>query len=426
MNAFETLYDVKPVFWASIAGTLSRLATYAFLAAVSFYVLAITGRADLLALTLLSGTLPIMLISVVGGHFIDRYNRSFVILLSIVLRLIVMFLLFVGLVFAKNLNIVMIISLACALLSISDSITAIAFNSFVPEHVQLEDLDKVNGASTSIMELSRISGPFIGVFLFQFYGFNWVIVISAIAYTISTVSVFHIVHGIRIDKSNDLSDASGSLFLIVKKVFSNIKLVSLLLNGFFTHLSLFPFLMIGIPFLVVEVFTGQPTEFGIIEFAAALGTTSSGFFIAKFGGRTLGQKLFKSLLLLALIFTLYGALVIPSIFNLAADVTLFRVLILSVGSFLIFAFYGLYASYFGAVIQSSVELNELGRVFSIVITVNAFGRFTGFLLFGILFQHNWEFAVLAFISVAWLKVLVHIPFLNSEKLDADFTKRSVT
>ena len=53
----------KGKFVFALGGVMtSRMATYAFLAAVSFYVLKITGSTMSLSITLLSGTLPIMLI----------------------------------------------------------------------------------------------------------------------------------------------------------------------------------------------------------------------------------------------------------------------------------------------------------------------------------------------------------------------------
>ncbi len=411
MIAFRALYSAKPIFYASIGGTFSRLATYAFLAAVSFHVLEVSGRADILALTLLSGTLPIVLIGFISGQIVDSFNRTFIIFVSILVRFGTVLALFVGLMKADTASSVILISIVCAVISVADSITAIAFNSLIPQHADKDNFDKINVASTSLMELSRISGPFIGALVFQLSGFKAVLLLCIGIYAISAFPTFLVLNQTHNYLSKDKYKTKDSVLSIFAGVLSNGRLLSLLLNGFLTHVSLFPFLMIGLPFLIVKVFNGQPAEFGVIEFAAAVGTASSGFLIARFGNGSLGVKLLYSLTLLAIVFTLYALLFNSSVFQLLSGSMSVRVAVLGGGSLLIFAFYGLFASFFGAVIQSSVAKERLGRVFSLVIILNALGRFLGFLMFGMLFELNWQFAVVAFIAISWLKVAVHLPFM---------------
>lgn len=413
MIAFKALYSVRPVFLASLSGTFSRLATYAFLAAVSFHVLEVTGRADVLALTLLSGTLPIVLIGFVSGQIVDRFDRAAVILVSVLLRLGVALVLIVSLRQSNAELFVALISIACATISVTDSITAIAFNSLIPLHAESDKLDKVNVASTSLMEFSRISGPFIGALIFQLSGFEAVLTFCVAIYAIAALPVSLVIKQRSDCQSHGKSAAGGSVLSIFTGVVTDTRLLSLLLNGLLTHISLFPFLLIGVPFFIVKIFNGQPAEFGAIEFAAALGTASSGFLIAQFGNRSLGIKLLYSLVLLAIAFTLYAVLFQSSVLRFMSSSATIRVIVLGAGSLLIFACYGLYASFFGAVIQSSVAPVHLGRVFSLVIIANALGRFFGFLIFGILFERNWQLAVAAFIAISWLKVVVHLPFLVS-------------
>ncbi|MCU7372725.1 MFS transporter [Paucibacter sp. O1-1] len=432
MIAFRALCSAKPIFYTSISGTLSRLATYAFLAAVSFHVLEVTGRADILALTLLSGTLPIVLIGFISGHIVDKFDRAFIIFASIVARFAAVLALFFCLMKAGAASFVILISIGCAVISVTDSITAIAFNSLIPQHADKDKLDKINVASTSLMELSRISGPFIGTLVFQTFGFKAVLLVCIGIYAISAFPTFLILGKAPSHLNNDKLTTNDSVLSIFSRVLSDSRLVSLLLNGFLTHVSLFPFLMIGLPFLIVKVFNGQPAEFGLIEFAAAVGTASSGLLIARFGNRSLGVKLLHSLILLALAFTLYALLFNSSVFQLLSSSATARVAALGAGSLLIFACYGLYASFFGAIIQSSIAIEQLGRVFSLVIVANALGRFFGFLMFGFLFEHNWKFAVVAFITISWLKIAIHLPFMTavrasqrqSEIADAGLSRRT--
>jgi MFS family permease len=414
--AFKALYSARPIFLASLSGMFSRLATYAFLAAVSFYVLEVTGRADILALTLLSGTLPIVLIGFVSGQIVDRFNRAAVILVSILVRLGVALILIAGLRHSNAESFVVLISIACAIISVTDSITAIAFNSLIPLYVENDKLDKVNVAATSLMEFSRISGPFIGTLVFQLSGFEAVLIFCVGIYAIAAFPVSLVIKKTSDLLSDGMNAARGSVLSTFAGVVTDTRLLSLLLNGLLTHLSLFPFLMIGVPFFIVKIFNGQPAEFGIIEFAAAVGTFSSGFLIARFGNRSLGIKLLYSLVLLAIVFTLYAVLFQNSVIRMMSSSAAIRVIVLGSGSLLIFACYGLYASFFGAVIQSSVAPVQLGRVFSLVIITNALGRFFGFLIFGILFERNWQLAVAAFIAISWLKVVVHFQFLVSTRL----------
>ena len=51
----------------------------------------------------------------------------------------------------------------------------------------------------------------------------------------------------------------------------DVRLTSLLSNGFTTHLFMFPFIMIGLPYLITQTFSARPVEYGYLEAVCALG-----------------------------------------------------------------------------------------------------------------------------------------------------------
>ncbi|MEM5670316.1 MFS transporter [Bacillus cereus] len=131
--AYEYFVDVfrEKINRQIIVGALtSRIGTLSFTAALSLYVLQITGNPGDLGLTLLMGTLPFFALGLLTGVICDRFDKKKIVVVCDIARIIIGALFLLSLFFVEQEDQISIIYVVVILFSVFEAFYKQAFQVF--------------------------------------------------------------------------------------------------------------------------------------------------------------------------------------------------------------------------------------------------------------------------------------------------------
>lgn len=420
MKTFEAFKAMRsgPVARLVLGSSASRLATFGFNAAMAVYLLDLTGRATDLGLALLVGTIPFFALSLVTGVVCDRFNRKNIILVCDALRVLVAVAFLFGAWILDTDATVALVYATVFCFSVCESFVTTSFSSIVPDVIDEKDILDTNNLLFGIGDAVRMIGPVVGVLLYSTAGFA----ATAISTSALFAAGFLCQRGVAYTQAKSDSGAQGlravareELGMFRKLVTADTRLTSLMANGFTTHLFMYPFITVGLPFVITQVFSARSVEYGYLEAVCAgagilsllvvphtkrWGTSTS--LAVSMGAMVVGTAVF--LILLA------GPVV-----DAMTEQAVLRLGILTLGCLLLFLAFGVYGTYFVSFMHSNVPSEMLGKGQSLVMMFNALGRMIGFSLFGLLFDRSLQAAVVVFVVGMSLKILVHLPFVRADR-----------
>lgn len=150
-----------------------------------------TGRPLILSTLLLVALLPSLVLGLVGGALVDRWNRKWVLALSDFASGLVTFAL-IGLYLTGNLR-VEHLYLMTLFLSLFDAFQMPAFTTTVTMMVPKEHYARFNGLRNTSQQASRIVAPFIAAVLLAQFGLLAILLIDALTFLFA-VSVLPFIH----------------------------------------------------------------------------------------------------------------------------------------------------------------------------------------------------------------------------------------
>ncbi|EDZ51628.1 hypothetical protein ABE55_09065 [Bacillus thuringiensis] len=419
--AYEYFVDVfrEKINRQIIVGALtSRIGTLSFTAALSLYVLQITGNPGDLGLTLLMGTLPFFALGLLTGVICDRFDKKKIVVVCDIARIIIGALFLLSLFFVEQEDQISIIYVVVILFSVFEAFLQTSFSSILPEIIDKEKLVDVNSSLSGLGEVARLIGPVLGTVLYSFLGIYTVVGFIIVCFFISVV--FEIGIPYKMKKRDSEGEGLGSIVKQELKGFRDlftvdIRITSLFVNGFTTHLFLLPFILIGTPFLINTVLGGHPTEYGMVEMFASIGGLVSVLFIPYFKKLGVAKNLLVGMVGMIIGSLLYVFLLSGNFLLILENHFLLRITFFSACMFVIYLCFGYYGVYFSSFLQQNISSSNMSKGMSAVMMFNSLGRMIGFSLFGYLFNNSIEIAVLALIGGMLLKVIIHIPFLIVDK-----------
>lgn len=402
-----------------IVGALtSRVGTLAFTAALSLYVLQLTGSPSALGLTLLMGTLPYFILGIVTGIVCDRFDKKKIIVICDSARVIIGALFFLSLFFVELEYQINIIYAVVILFAIFESFLSTSFSSILPELVEKEKLVDVNTSLGGLGEVARLIGPILGTVLYSFFGIYIVAVFIVLCFAISILYEIGIPYKMKKkeSKSKGLKNIVKTELFGFRDLFTvDMRITSLFVNGFTTHLFLLPFVLIGTPYLINSVLGGHPTEYGVVEMFASVGGLVSVLFVPYLKKLGVAKNLLVGMIGMIIGALLFSFLLSDNTLSILANHSLLRVGFFASCMFLIYLCFGYYGVYFSSFLQQNISTSNMSKGMSTVMMFNSLGRMLGFSLFGYLFNSSINLAVLALIGGMILKVIIHIPFLIIDK-----------
>ena len=139
--------------------------------ALSLFVLDVTGRADIFAIVLAISSIPV-LFAPIGGAIADRFDRKMLMVLMDVANAIIAGLLFLVIGTSES---VLAIGFLLFILAIVGSFDTPVVGASIPLLVEEKDLEKINGLSNGILQLSNVIAPIIGGIFYGLVGANMLV-----------------------------------------------------------------------------------------------------------------------------------------------------------------------------------------------------------------------------------------------------------
>lgn len=149
--------------WLWSGQTISAMGDGAFLTALAWQVLVLTGSATAMGVALVAQSIPLILFMLVGGVVADRLPRRLTLLWSDGGRAVVT-LIVAALGFTHHLQFWHLVALT-ALFGLAEAFFRPAYQSIPPELVPVEDLPSANALSSFTRSVSTLIGPAVGATL---------------------------------------------------------------------------------------------------------------------------------------------------------------------------------------------------------------------------------------------------------------------
>lgn len=383
---------------------------------VSFalYILGLTGSAGKFASILALGVIPQIVLGPFAGVWADRLDKRKLLFILDLTRACYLLLLFLLSCFSPIGE--EIVYLTVLLFAVIDLFTMPAFVTLLQHVVKKEQLTQANALTTTVVETMRVLAPVLGTLVYGAKGIGAVFLLNALFALIST-SLTRFMHLPRLPKAAKHSSIILDLWNGLNIFRTDIRITSLVINGVLTHLFMFPFVMLGFPYMIKQVFGGSDLDFGLVESAQTIGS------ICSIIGVTWLQKRFPiskniGIGIVGMVAAVFPMLLLGSdaFLHLMRTSPLAVLIYYASVSFLLFLMFSTYGVFFRTFYLQTVDPLFLGRFLAVMGMTFALGRFAGFHLYGALFDSaELVYAVIVLGIGMLLKILTHIPFLRDEK-----------
>jgi len=392
----------------------SLFGTYFLNAALALYVLKLTGSPEKFASILALGMVPYLIVGPIAGVLADRFNKKkWMILLDSLRGMLCISLFVFSLTETINLP---FIYFTVLFISTCEICYGPVFISLLPGIIKEEELVSANSFEKTINETMKILAPLLGTLVYSLVGIGPVLLVNGFTFMISALAIFFMI----IPKVESVIARQIHLFKDMwagfKVFFIDKRITSIVSNAFLTHFFMYPFILLGFPYIIVTVLGGKGTDYGIVESISTIGSILAIFTVPpmkKFGvANNIGIGILGMCVpVIPLLF-----LGNPDFIQLLKDNEYYPVIFFGLISFLLFLAFSFYLVFFASFYQTVVPRELFGRYGAGMMVLNGLGRLFGFLIFGYLFSlDSLLYAVIFFGIGMTLKIVVHIPFMSITK-----------
>jgi hypothetical protein len=307
-----------------------------------------------------------------------------------------------------------------AMLGLCQTLVGPAQIAMMPAIVSREDLVDANALHGTVVESLLVAGPVLSAMLYSATGLRFTLVLCAALFAVAgaALALLNVAPQQRPAQARSVLADIGSGFELFRR---ELRLASLVCNGFLTHLFLFPLFLVGFPFIIKQLFHGSNLDVGIVESAATVGSISSVLLVAVLRKRvSLSRGILLGIVGMIVAVLPMGLLGSPALFSLLADRQVYMVSFFGALSVLMFWMFGAYGVFYVTFYQRTVPADMLGRFYAIQALAFGLARMLGFQMYGYLLDHHALTVSVAVLGAGMLaKLLVHIPFM---RLDAVLTR----
>ncbi|MFT8478060.1 MAG: MFS transporter [Liquorilactobacillus sp.] len=324
------------------------------------------------------------------GNIVDTVPHKKIIILSLLIRLLALFTLYVTIGFFKNDYLFIPIAIFVTINTICSSFNSTTYSAAVHEVVNQNHIQKLSSFTQAASSLSAIIAPPLGMTLYTLLGFKWMIfleiVASLISFAIVTSMYFHysskkiqedITHKGKSRLASQIKKfASGLEYIHKQRLITEIITIGVFINFLFTSLT------IGMPYIISNDlhFGNGPISF--LESGNSLGMLLGSLLIGTIPDKlSLKTKLFGSLIPTIVSFICLG-IVLTCLKNYLTITILGTILMVILGFSLIIL--NVTTQVF---LQQSVPTALLGRVMSSIMTINTSVMPFGTVMFTLIFVH---------------------------------------
>jgi len=325
----------------------STIGTFVQQFAQGWLVFVLTNDPFYLGLDLFLGQLPIMMFSLFGGVFADRYDRRKMLLISQYIQMTCAFILTI--LFLTHVVRVWHILTLSFVVGMGQSIGGPAYSALLPTLVDSKDLSNAVAMNSIPFNLARIIGPTIGGLAYTALGATWCFFLNGISFIAVIISLYLIhVKYVPAKSHEPILESMKEGIRFIRRREGMQPLVALAFCTTLLGFSLNGFL----PVFVKDIFMRGPETYSLLMVCSGSGAVCGGLFVA-----WMGHVKHQGRLAL-LILTVLGTLI--SGFALSHKLTLSCILIFAGGGAIMAS-----ASLMLTLVQLIVTDDMRGRVMSV-------------------------------------------------------------
>lgn len=275
----------------------SALGSGVFSFAMALYILDLTNSASTFSLILICTTLPITVLNLFGGFFVDRISKKKLMVGADLLSSLLVFVFF--LLFRENSDSVPLIISYVISLVIVQSCLGLSMTAAIPEIFAEDKVAKVNSTLQGNDAILRILCPVIGATLYSAIGMEMIFILEAICFLISGMSEIFLRFPVsRKPKIKKDENAKAQVKELVNYLKGESSLRFFLGFTFFLNIIFMPIIMLGFPFIFYKVIGMSAHQLSFVEGALAIGVLLGALNVARLKSTNNQMKKFFMLLLL--------------------------------------------------------------------------------------------------------------------------------
>ncbi|MCU4966323.1 MFS transporter [Bacillus toyonensis] len=384
----QSTQELRNIYLYSFGKTVSIFGSSIYSFALGLYVLQITGSAWNFAITLILGTIPMIVMNPFAGVIADKVDKK---KLVVCMDLLSGGLLITVYILSSNYGLnLFIIYTTTFLLTVFTTFFGIGLESAKPNIVSKERLMSINSISKIIDSVSLILGPMLGGIVFAVVDIKLFIMINGISFILSGISILFIhfklfEHDIKeecsIREINFIKDIKeGYFYLMERESLKNTFHILISLNFFLGFAVTVP-----LPYIINTVLNLSSKQFGIIQGTFPVGMIIGAILVKKITNRFSYSYLLKKLSSMLAVFMIISGIPVLSKSFEANDfvcVITYCVVMFSFG--LIIALIDIPLIYF---MQKEVPDEYRGRVLSIGLSIGKMMQPIALALSGLLLNY---------------------------------------
>ncbi|HDR3649401.1 TPA: MFS transporter [Bacillus anthracis] len=290
--------ELKNICLYSIGKTVSILGSSIYSFALGLYVLQITGSALNFAITLILGTIPMIVLNPFAGVIADKVDKKkLVVCMDLLSGCLLITVYIVSSHYGLNL---FIIYTTTFLMTVFTTFFGIGLEAAKPNIVSKERLMSINSISKIIDSVSLILGPMLGGIVFSIFNIKTFIIINGISFILSGIALLFIHFKLFEYNINERNSKRGVNFIKdIKEGFSYLLEKESLKNTFHILISFNFFLgfavTVPLPYIINIVLNLGSKQFGIIQGTFPVGMIIGAIVVKKITDRFSYSYLLKKL-----------------------------------------------------------------------------------------------------------------------------------
>lgn len=297
--------ELRNICLYSIAKTVSIFGSSIYNFALGLYVLQITGSALNFAITLILGTIPMIVMNPFAGVIADRVDKKkLVVCMDLLSGCLLITVYIVSSYYGLNL---FIIYTTTFLMTGFTTFFGIGLEAAKPNIVSKERLMSLNSISKIIDSISLILGPMLGGIVFAVFDMKTFIIINGISFILSAISILFINFKLceqninkecSIREINFIKDIKeGCSYLMKRESLKNTFRILISLNFFLGFAVTVP-----LPYIINTVLNLSSKQFGLIQGTFPIGMIVGAIIVKKITNRFSYSNLLKKISFMVAIF----------------------------------------------------------------------------------------------------------------------------
>lgn len=380
--------ELRNVFLYSIAKTVSLFGSSIYSFALGLYVLQITGSALNFAITLILGTIPMIVMNPFAGVIADKVDKKkLVVCMDVLSGCLLITVYILSSYYGLNLFIVYTTTF---LMTVFTTFFGIGLEAAKPNIISKERLMSLNSISKIIDSISLILGPMLGGIVFAVFDMKTFIIINGISFILSAISILFINFKLCEQYINEECSIREIKFIKdIKEGYSYLMERESLKNTFCILISLNFFLgfavTVPLPYIINTVLNLSSKQFGMIQGTFPVGMIIGAMVVKKITDRFSYSYLLKKLSsMLSVIMIISGIPVLFKSFEVNDFVFVITYCVIMFFLGLMIALIDIPLIYF---MQREIPDEYRGRVLSIGLSIGKMMQPIALALSGLLLNH---------------------------------------